>query len=401
MSLFSDARLVALLDLFTKAGHEMRVVGGAVRDEWLGLPIGDVDLATTALPEEVTKILESAGHKAVPTGVEFGTITAVIEGKPYEITTLREDIETDGRHAKVKYTRDWQKDAARRDFTINAMSKDASGNIHDYFDGQRDLREGRIVFVGDAGTRIREDYLRVLRFFRFFARYGRHAPDEATLSALKAAAPKIKNLARERIWQEIKKLLAAHDPAESWMLMMSHEVLPHVLPEANNLAELCSLLSYERMRKKPAAPNALLRLAALIDGKKALALELKSRLALSNMEAQKLGQYLENPLVSDGRFDTSQLSFCLYRYGFDLTEEFMVLAQARAAQFNWESATEVLEKWVPKSFPIKGEDLLALGLPSGPRVGEILQKVETWWMAQNFVPGRDACLAYAKSLIVN
>jgi poly(A) polymerase len=394
-----ETSALKLIEILAASGHETRFVGGAVRDAMLGLSISDVDLATTALPDEVSAQLGAAGIKTVPTGLAHGTLTAVVEGEGIEITTLREDSETDGRHAVVTFTKDWEKDAARRDFTFNALSRDAHGRIYDYFGGADDLRLGRVRFVGDATARIREDYLRLLRFFRFHAWFGRVEPDEKTLNALTVAAPQLATLSRERVWKELSKLLAAADPSETIMLMLQKGITKHLLPEADRLATMCSLISYEHMRKKKQAPNPLLRLAALLTGKKVSAEKLQKRFALSTAETQNLAHYLANPLVFDGQFNAANLSFCLYRYGFDLTEDFLVLAQAQAAQFNWESAKPVLEKWVPKSFPLRGEDLLALGLSPGPRIGKILHAVENWWMAQNFVPDQAACLQQARKLI--
>lgn len=400
-----------LIDVLEEAGHATRMVGGAVRDALLGRTVKDIDLATTATPQQVMDVLQAANIKVAPTGLQHGTVTAILDHKGYEITTLRADVKTDGRHAEVAFTDNWAVDAMRRDFTINALYRDRDGKIYDYVDGLEDIHARRVRFVGAPATRITEDYLRILRFFRFQASVARELPDAATLIALEEYAPQLKTLSRERVWAELKKLLAAADPSEAWMLMMQHRILPHLFPEADRLATLCSLISYEHMRsaqrvneedaakKNPPAPNPLVRLAALLAGKKITAEEIQARFALSTEEARKLGLYLANPLVFHGQFDLQSLSFCLYRYGFDLTEEFMLLAQASAAAFHWESARLVLEKWVPKSYPLKGEDILALGLVPGPRVGEILNAVESWWMAQNFAPDRAACLAEAKKRI--
>lgn len=406
-----------LIDVLEEAGHATRIVGGAVRDALLGRVVKDIDLATTATPQQVMDVLQNAGIKVAPTGLQHGTVTAILDHKGYEITTLRADVKTDGRHAEVAFTDDWAVDAQRRDFTINALYRDRNGKIYDYVDGLDDIHARRVRFVGTPATRITEDYLRILRFFRFQASVACELPDAATLTALEEYAPQLKTLSRERVWAELKKLLAAPDPSDAWMLMMQHRILPHLFPEADRLATLCSLISYEHMRsaqrssagegvnegdeakKVPPLPNPLLRLAALLVGKKITAEDIQARFALSAEETRKLGLYLANPLVFHGQFDLQSLSFCLYRYGFDLTEEFMLLAQASAAAFHWESARLVLEKWVPKSYPLKGEDILALGLQPGPRVGEILNAVESWWMAQNFVPDRAACLAEAKKRI--
>ena len=396
-----EQHALQLLERLTKAGFETRFVGGAVRDKLLGISFSDVDLATTATPDMVTQLLTEAGVKVVPTGIAHGTVTAVVAGKGFEITTLRRDVETDGRHAVVAFTDDWQMDAARRDFTMNAMSRDAAGKIYDYFGGEEDAIAGRIKFVGDASARIAEDALRLLRFFRFYAWYGIAEPDSATLRALAFAAPTLKNLSRERVWKETKKLLAAPNPSDAWMLMLKHAIVPEFFAESVNLKTLCNLLSYEHVRLTGAHHNPLLRVAALLHGEKIDANTLKERFALSSDETQKLAQFLKNPLEGRGETDMITLSFALHRYGIDLTEEFLVLSMATGVQFNWESARGVLENWEPKTFPLKGEDVMAMGLPPGPRVGEILHAVEAWWVAQNFVPDHAACTEKAKSLIQN
>ncbi len=388
-----------LIEILAKAGHETRFVGGAVRDALLGIPVSDVDLATTATPDVVTQGLTQAGVKVVPTGIAHGTVTAVLEGKGFEITTLRRDVETNGRHAVVEYTDDWQEDAARRDFTMNAMSRDAAGNIYDYFGGLDDARAGRVIFVGDASARINEDALRILRFFRFYAWLGKGEPDHATLLALEFAAPCLKQLSRERVWKEIRKLLSAPDPSDAWMVMLKHAIVPEFFPQAVNLKTLCNLLSYEHVRLASQRSNPLLRMAALLHGQEMTAAAMKERFALSVDETQILAQFLKNPLDGHGETDVTTLSFALHRYGIDITEELLVLSMACGVQFNWESARGVLEKWEPRTFPLKGDDILAMGLSPGPRVGDILHAVEAWWVAQNFVPDYAACVDYARRMI--
>lgn len=398
-----EQRALKLIELLAQAGHDTRFVGGCVRDALLGIPTSDVDLATTAKPDNVIQVLTQAGIKVVPTGIEHGTVTAVIGGKGIEITTLRKDIKTDGRHAVVEFTDNWQDDAARRDFTMNAMSRDASGQIYDYFGGFDDAQAGRIRFVGKPSQRITEDALRILRFFRFYAWYGRQEPEGTTLDALQFAAPMLKQLSRERVWKETKKLLSAPNPSDAWMLMLKYEIVPEFFPQGSNLRTLCNLLSYEHTRMVGRTFNPMLRLCALLHNQKTDAAQMKQCFALSGDESQKLGQFLKNPLAHQGETDAATLSFALYRYGIDLTEEFLVLNMACGAQFNWESARDMLENWQPKTFPITGDDVLAIlsdaGIPPGPRVGEVLHAVEAWWVAHNFVPDRSACVKRAKDLI--
>ena len=235
----SEPALAALLDVLPEA----RIVGGAVRDTLAERNFIDVDLASPLPPDAVMRRLDAAGIKAVPTGLAHGTVTAVLPGRAVEITTLRRDVETDGRHAVVAFTDDWREDAARRDFTINALSMTRDGAVFDYFGGLEDLRAGRLRFVGDPAERVAEDYLRVLRFFRCFARYGGDDPDEATLAALRGGVPGLRTLSAERVWHELKRILAAPDPTASAILMDRLGVLAAVLPEDTDVAALSRLVA--------------------------------------------------------------------------------------------------------------------------------------------------------------
>ncbi|HJS85477.1 MAG TPA: CCA tRNA nucleotidyltransferase, partial [Acetobacteraceae bacterium] len=220
---------------------EARVVGGAVRDSLLGLPVADIDLATPASPDQVIAALTRAGVRTIPTGLGHGTVTALVDGRGYEITTLRRDVATDGRHAVVAFTDDWRTDAARRDFTLNALSMDRHGAVFDYFGGIADLRAGRIRFVGDPARRIAEDYLRILRFFRFHARYARAPPDGAAIRAIQAGLPGLARLSPERVWSELKRILEAPDPRAALALMARLSVLAATLPEGADLPRLCAM----------------------------------------------------------------------------------------------------------------------------------------------------------------
>ena len=251
-ALLDDPDLAPVLAALPQA----RLVGGAVRDALAGLPVADIDIATPEPPETSMARLAEAGLRVVPTGLAHGTVTAVSNHRPFEITTLRRDVATDGRHAQVVWTDDWRADAARRDFTINALSLDRDGGLHDFFGGQADLAAGRVRFVGEAGQRIAEDYLRVLRFFRFYARYGHGAPDGAAVGAIAASVDGLAMLSAERVWSEIKRILAAPDPVPSLGLMEQLGVLAAVLPEGGDLARLAALVA----RGAPADP--LLRMAA-------------------------------------------------------------------------------------------------------------------------------------------
>ena len=257
---------------------EARVVGGAVRDALAGRAVVDIDLATSRPPADAMAALRQAGVKVVPTGLGHGTVTAVVDGRGFEITTLRRDVETDGRHAVVAFTEDWRLDASRRDFTINAMSMARDGALFDYFDGTADLQAGRVRFVGDPATRIAEDYLRILRFFRFYARYGRVPPDPATLAALRDGIPGLSRLSVERVWMELRRILAAPNPEEAVGLMARLGIWAAVLPEAQAASRLAGL---------PADP--VLRLAAMLTGDP---LALAARLKMSNEDRERLVRLL-------------------------------------------------------------------------------------------------------------
>jgi poly(A) polymerase len=360
-----------------------RVVGGAVRDALAGLAVADVDLATPDMPDAVMAALAAAGLRVVPTGLAHGTVTAVSGRRPIEITTLRRDVRTDGRHAEVAWSDDWREDAARRDFTINAMSLDRAGGLHDYFGGADDLRDGRVRFVGEAAARIAEDYLRVLRFFRFFARYGRGAPDGAAVAAIADGVAGLAVLSAERVWSELKKILAAPDPVGSVALMARLGVLAAVLPEGFSVARLAALVA----RGAPADP--LLRLAALLDGDDAA---LAKRLKLSVAEQGLLAAFRSGP-VSGG--DDAALRRAL------ADEDAAVLVGRVWLADGPDPAALVaqvmaLEKPV---FPLEGRDALALGALPGPAVGAALRAVREWWLAGGCVADGAACRERLRGLL--
>ncbi len=278
----ADPALVSVMAVLPEA----RVVGGAVRDTLAGRLVTEIDLATPREPEQVVHTLKAAGIRAVPTGLDHGTVTAVVDGRGFEITTLRRDVETDGRHATVAFTDDWRADAARRDFTINALSMTRDGAVFDYFDGIADLRAGRVRFVGDPATRIAEDYLRILRFFRFFSRYATGAADHAALSAIRAGVLGLGGLSAERVWSELSRILSAPDPCTAVGLMAELGVLAAVLPEGADPARLARLIA------AGAPPDPLLRLAALLTGD---TLALAARLRLSVAERDRLAGFAGGP----------------------------------------------------------------------------------------------------------
>ena len=361
----ADPALARVLD----ALPETRVVGGAVRDALLGLPVADIDLATPRPPEAVIAALHAAGLRALPTGLAHGTITALADGRGFEITTLRRDVTTDGRHAVVAFTADWRADAARRDFTLNALSLTRDGAVFDYFAGLADLRAGHVRFVGDPATRIAEDYLRILRFFRFHARYGRGAPDPAALAAIRAGAAGIDALSPERVWSELRLLLATADPGGAIALMDACGVLSHVLPEGADLQRLARLLA----AGAPADP--LLRLTALLAGDAA---RLADRLRLSTAERTRLIALRAGP-VPHPEDDENALRRLLAGTEPDILLGRVWLADDGAP--GWAALRARLAALPPPMFPLAGRDVLALGVPPGPRVGALLGAVRAWWLA--------------------
>ena len=368
----SGPGLKALLDVLPEA----RAVGGAVRDTLSGRRIADIDLASPLPPAAVMARLNAAHVKVIPTGLSHGTVTAVPPGGPsVEITTLRRDVETDGRHAVVAFTDDWREDAARRDFTINALSLTRDGAVFDYFDGLADLRAGRLRFVGDPAARVAEDYLRVLRFFRFFARYGAVEPDAATRAALRDAVPRLAALSVERIWHELIRILAAPDPVASLMLMERLGVLAAVVPEGADVSALTRLVA----RGAPVDP--LLRMAALLTGDVAA---FAARLKLSLAERDRLVASRAAPLARSGDDDAT-----LRRLLADTPVEALIDRTWLAGENN--AVRDRLRALPIPVFPLEGRDVVALGLPPGPRVGAVLRAVRGWWLAGGCVADAEAC----------
>ncbi len=385
-----------IFDVIKNGGGDVRFVGGAVRDALLGKKVGDVDLASTLSPERTTQLLTAAGLKIVPTGIEHGTITAVADHKGYEITTLRRDVETDGRRAKVEFTDDWQADAARRDFTMNAIYADDAGALYDYFGGRDDLAAGRVRFIGNAEDRIKEDILRILRFFRFHAWFGRGAADAEGLKACHALANLLPQLSTERVWREIYKLLAAENPAPAWRLIIEQKILPHFLPEAAGIARLENLLAAEQ--KFEVTVSSLARLASLLPAKEETAMQVAATLKMARRETYQLRLLAIVPHLLSGKLDPIPFRRALYEYGADICREAALLLAADDMGVDLEPAFAVAADWQQPTFPLQGEDILKLGIMPGPKVGEILHAVEDWWIAQDFRPAQAECLAEAKRL---
>jgi poly(A) polymerase len=378
-----------------------RFVGGCVRNAVLKRPIDDIDIATTLTPDRVMQSLADAGLKAVPTGVEHGTVTAVSQGKPYEITTLRRDVETDGRHAVVAFTTDWAEDAGRRDFRLNALYASPDGRIYDpTAGGLADARAGRVVFVGDAETRIREDALRILRFFRFQAWYGRGAPDAAGLAACASLSELIRGLSVERVCAELLKLLAAEDPREAVRLMAKTGVLGVVLPEAQGLRRFENLVGIET--DMLFTEDALLRLAALLPDDPNLAERLAERLRLSNAQKERLVAALTPTSGMVSWMSPKEVRRRVYLMGVQAFCDRATLAWAAserpAASVQWRALLPTAQTVVTPRFPLSGEEVMAAGVPKGPLVGEVMREVEAWWVDNDFPEDKLALIERLKAV---
>ncbi len=384
-------QLLAILDC---DGEEARVVGGAVRNALLDLPVAEVDIATTAQPQEVIRRGSAGGFKVVPTGIEHGTVTVIVHGTPFEVTTLREDVETYGRRAKVAFGRDWRRDAERRDFTINALSVTRDGRVFDYVDGLADIAARRVRFIGDPAQRISEDYLRILRFFRFHASYGHGLPDADGLQAAIRARAGLDTLARERVRMEIIKLLLAPHATRTLASMSEAGILTTVLGGVPHLAH------FEMTAKAEAAagiaPDAVRRLAALAAWVTEDAERLWQRLRLSNAEHGRIGSIAEGWWRVDPAAGEGAARALLYRLGAERFVDRVLVAWARgnagAADAGWLAIATLPQRWTPPAFPLQAADFMRRGVARGPLLGRALSAAESAWIAAGF-PSEDAALA--------
>jgi poly(A) polymerase len=376
-------------------GHEARAVGGAVRDALLGRSVGDVDLATPARPEAVMAAAQAAGLKAIATGLAHGTVTVIAEGHPYEITTLREDVETYGRRAKVAFTADWAADARRRDFTINALYCGADGALFDPLGGWPDLAQRRVRFIGDAGERIREDYLRILRFFRFGAEYADGPPDRQGLEAAVAERAGLACLSGERVRQELFRLLVAPRGPAMVRLMLDYGLITLVLGQAPRPLLLERAAELEAGLGLPADP--LLRLAALAVETQEDADALRARLRLSTRQYACLARVETGKAKFAAGMAEGKAKAVLYREGREASRWLLLFAWARSADpaehRGWRELWALAERWRPPLLAVRGEDVMALGVPAGPRVGALLRALEAWWIAGEFAADRASLLA--------
>ena len=397
---FKDGEVARLLALLDRDGEEARVVGGAVRNALMGIPVAEIDVATTALPLEIMRRVEAAGGKAVPTGIEHGTVTAILNHRPIEVTTLREDVETFGRKARVKFGRDWRADAERRDFTINALSASADGVVHDYVGGLDDIAARRVRFIGEPQQRIEEDYLRILRFFRFHAHFGDGAPDPAGVRACIRSRAGLDTLSRERVRMELLKLLVAARATPTLVVMTETGLLGMVLGGVAYLA------SFENAIKVDAAlgveADAIRRLGALAVWVEEDAERLAQRLRLSNAESERL-------LALDGwwhvapQADAKAARALLYRLGPQSFADRIFIAWARsdagAADPAWRDLASLPLRWTAPAFPLKAADFVRRGVAEGPPLGVALRAAEAAWIAADFPTDRDMIDAIADRVV--
>jgi poly(A) polymerase len=375
-----EPRLQQVMAAILHAGEDVRVAGGAVRNALLGAPINDVDLATTMLPQDVMRVCKAAGFGVHPTGLDHGTITVVNQGRPFEVTTLRRDVETDGRRAVVSFTRDFAEDAQRRDFTMNALYCSSQGEIFDFTNGYADILKRRVRFVGKAETRIREDYLRILRLFRFHAAYGVGPCDSKGLAAATKLRMGLKKISAERIAQEMVKLVVALRAVAVLQVMAKAQILKLVFPHTDE---------FRVVGRLPA--DALLRLFVLAKRPQ----ELKERLRLSNAQGDRIEALLKAPAVS-ASLSEKDCRALIYRIGAATFTDVTWLSQARSnAKMDdprWQALRDRAQMWPVPSLPISGQDLVAAGVKPGPALGQKLRHIEDYWVEQDFRPARGELL---------
>lgn len=374
-----------LLSALNTEGHIARAVGGAVRNALLGEPVRDIDIATTSPPDVTTRLADKAGLKTIPTGLEHGTVTVVAHHTPFEVTTLRTDVETFGRHARVAYTDDWSADARRRDFTINALYCDADGTVHDPLHGYPDLIARRVRFIGNAEDRIREDYLRILRFFRFSADYANGALDPDGQRACIALREGLDSLSRERVRAELLRLLVAPH-ATSVVPIIAGEFLTRLLPDPPNARLFERIVSIERDRSTQ--PDAIRRLGALSGARPGAALHLRDALRLSSKEFERLARLtMPDPAFDPASAEHDAKAF-IYRHGAPAFVDGMMIAAARNGTSptnpDFSARLGLADRWQPPSLPVRGSDIINLGIPAGPRVGRIFAAFEDWWIGADF-----------------
>lgn len=395
---------IAVMDALSAEGAEIRFVGGCVRDALSQRETNDIDIATQDKPEKVMDLLRQAGIQAIPTGIEHGTITAVVGSTPFEITTLRVDLKTDGRRAIVGFTDDWIEDAKRRDFTFNALSATIDGRVYDPFNGLWDLAHGQVRFIGSAHERIQEDYLRILRYFRFFGSFGRPPMDSEAIAACRAHAKDLGQLSGERIRNELFKILCVPDPAEILIKMRGAEVLSEILPEAGDPGVLRMVNWFETraVNIEGIAPDPIRHLAALIKGHVEDIPALAERLRLSNKDQERLQTLCTSPIKVHPDISDLVENQALRKLGPEFFRDIALLTWGREMfdnprlpserKHNWVDLLERSTSWTAPIFPLSGKDVTTLGISPGPEVGRLLSVIEDWWESGNYQASRQQCL---------
>ena len=393
------AETSAVFDALAGEGVETRAVGGAVRNSLLKLPVAEVDLATTVVPPTVMALAAKAGLKAVPTGIDHGTVTVIASGVPFEVTTLRRDVETFGRHARIAFTEDWEEDARRRDFTLNALYADRHGTVFDPLGGFADLKAGRVRFIGAPEERIKEDYLRILRFFRFNAYYGKGPLDPAGLAASVRLREGLAHLSAERVGAELRRILVAPQAAGAIAALYDYGLLTSLLGGVPRLADFARLIEIDTALGL--APDAALRLASLAVFVREDVARLGERLRLANAEQAVLALAADDAL-DRGLPEEGSAQAALYRLGASAYRSTLRIAWARSGACaddpRWRLALALPERWQAPVFPLRGADIMALGDLKGPEIGAILRRLEQDWIAQGFAEDREALLAKAAKL---
>lgn len=383
-------------------GAGARFVGGAVRNELMGEPVSDIDIATAETPQQASALLEAKGIKVVPTGIDHGTITAVMPSRHFEITTLRVDVKTDGRRADVAFTGDWLEDAKRRDFTINALYADADGTVHDPLGlGRDDLKARRVRFIGDASARIAEDYLRVLRFFRFHAWYGAGEPDGDGLKACADAREGLRQLSGERVQSELLKIAGADNAGAAFRQMAAAGILSIVLPEASRLDRFEKIVDIEANQLFRSDP--LLRLASTLDLDEAGIVALAARLKLSNKDRDRIVAMLTDKTKIVAYLSIKEVRKALYLMGVETFKDRVMLGWAEDRKghntFQWRAMLAMADSWVRPDFMLTGQMIKAAGVPEGPEIGRVRREVEDWWVDADFIDDEFSIIERLKAVV--
>ncbi|MFN4228628.1 CCA tRNA nucleotidyltransferase [Parvibaculum sp.] len=398
----NEADTKAVMEALGAKGGTARFVGGSVRNALTGEPVSDIDIATTETPEGAKALLEAKGIKVVPTGIDHGTVTAVTPTRHFEITTLRVDVATDGRRADVAFTGDWLEDAKRRDFTMNALYCDADGAVHDPLGGREDLTARVVRFIGDPHERIREDYLRILRFFRFHAFYGKGEPDAAGLRACAEEREGLRQLSGERVRDELLKIASADEAGAAFRHMAAAGILAVVLPEASRLDRFEKLVEIESQQLfVPADP--ILRLGAMLDLDEAGVAALAQRLKLSNKDRDRLAAMLTDKTKIVCYLSMREVRRALYLMGRQLFKDRVSLGWADDRRghnaFQWRAMLAMADSWEKPELPLTGEMIKAAGVPEGPEIGRVRREVEEWWVDSDFIDDEFSIIERLKAVV--